>query len=59
MKFDLKIEIFNVKGVCGNFFTIFYVFSASNYIRKPSKNLAILHGEKNLTIIVRTLVMLL
>ena len=40
MKFDLEIEIFKVKGVCGNFFTIFYVFSASNYTRKPSKNLA-------------------
>ena len=40
MKFDLEIEIFKFKGVCGIFFTIFYVLSASNYIRKPSKNWA-------------------
>ena len=32
MKFDLEIEIFKVKGVCGNFLTIFYSFRASNYI---------------------------
>ena len=41
MKLDLEIEIFKVKGVCGNFFTIFYVFSASNYIRIPSRKLGL------------------
>ena len=45
MKFDLETEIFKVKGVCGNFFTIFYVFSASKYIRKPSKNLAYIRNK--------------
>ena len=43
--FDLEIEIFKVKGVCVNFFTISYVFSASNYIRKPSKNLAYIRNK--------------
>ena len=52
MKFDLEIKIFMVKGICGNFqlffnyfLTIFYVFSGSNYIRKPSKNLAYIRNE--------------
>ena len=45
LKFDPEIEIFKVKGVCGNFFTIFYVFSASSYIRKPSKNLAYIRNK--------------
>ena len=48
MKFDLEIEIFMDKVVCGNSFTIFYVFSGSNYRRKPSKNLAYI--KKNLTL---------
>ena len=43
--FDLEIEIFKVMGVCGNFFTNFYIFSASNYIRKPSKNLAYIRNK--------------
>ena len=45
MKFDLEIEIFKVKGVCGSFFTIFYVFSGSNYIRKPSNNLSYIRNK--------------
>ena len=45
MKFDFGIEIFKVKGVCGNFLTIFYVFSASNYRWKPSKNLAYIRNK--------------
>ena len=28
IKFDLELAIFKVKGVCGNFFTIFFIFSA-------------------------------
>ena len=40
--FDLEIESFKVKGVCGN---VFNVFSASNYIRKPSKNLAYIRNK--------------
>ena len=43
--FDLEIYILKVKGVCGNFSTTFYVFSASNYIRKPSKNLAYIRNK--------------
>ena len=45
MKFDLEIDIFKVKGVCRIFFTIFYVFSASNYIPKPSENLAYIRNK--------------
>ena len=39
MESDLKIEIFKVKGVCGNFFTILFIFSAWNYIEIPSQTL--------------------
>ena len=39
-QFDLEIEIFNVKAAAGICLQFFYVFSALNYIRKPSKNLA-------------------
>ena len=28
IKFDLELAILKVKGVCGNFFTIFFIFSA-------------------------------
>ena len=35
--FDLEFEIFQVKGVCGNFFTIFFIFSSWNYIEIPSQ----------------------
>ena len=35
IKFDLETVIFKVKGVCGNFFTIFFIFSAWNYIEVP------------------------
>ena len=45
IKFDLEIEIFKVKGAYGNFFTIFYAFSASNYVRKPSQNSAYTRNE--------------
>ena len=37
--FDFEIEIFNIKAVCSNSFTIFYVFSASNYIQNTLSNL--------------------
>ena len=32
IKFDFELAIFKVKGVCGNFLTIFFIFSAWNYI---------------------------
>ena len=34
---NLKLTIFKVKGVCGNFLTIFFIFSARNYIEIPSQ----------------------
>ena len=37
IKFDLELAIFKVKGVCGNFLTIFFIFSAWNYIEIPSQ----------------------
>ena len=42
-KFYLELAIFKVKDVCGNFFTIFFIFIAWNYIEmnqwKRSSNL--------------------
>ena len=36
--FDLELVIFKVNGVCGDFYTIFYIFSAWNYIRNTLSN---------------------
>ena len=45
MKFDLEVEIFKVKGVYRNFLSIFFIFSASNSIRKPYKNLTYIRNK--------------
>ena len=35
--FDLELAIFKVKGLCGNFLTIFFILSAWNCIEIPSQ----------------------
>ena len=42
---DHEIEILKVKDVCGNFLTIFFIFSALNYIEIPSQ--AFMTNENN------------